>query len=102
MVETATAEFPGVPVRAVVGGYHLAKLPPFRSMSESELAIAERRALLSLQGSNQNPQFFTLPGNARAHSTNHAAVSMSMRDEFWVARHMAVPHITVHRRLDRS
>jgi len=41
MVETASAEFPGVPVRAVVGGFHLAKLPPFRGMSESERAVKD-------------------------------------------------------------
>lgn len=41
MVDTASAEFPGVPVKAVVGGFHLAKLPPFRGMSESEPAVAD-------------------------------------------------------------
>ena len=41
MVETASAEFPGVPIRAVVGGFHLAKLPPLRGMSESERAVAD-------------------------------------------------------------
>lgn len=40
MVETASAEFPGVPVKAVVGGFHLTKLPPFRGMSESERTVA--------------------------------------------------------------
>jgi 7,8-dihydropterin-6-yl-methyl-4-(beta-D-ribofuranosyl)aminobenzene 5'-phosphate synthase len=40
MVEAASAEFPGLPIRAVVGGFHLAKLPPFRGMSESERAVA--------------------------------------------------------------
>jgi 7,8-dihydropterin-6-yl-methyl-4-(beta-D-ribofuranosyl)aminobenzene 5'-phosphate synthase len=40
MVETASAEFPGAPVRAVVGGFHLAQLPPCRGMSESERAVA--------------------------------------------------------------
>jgi 7,8-dihydropterin-6-yl-methyl-4-(beta-D-ribofuranosyl)aminobenzene 5'-phosphate synthase len=49
MVETASAEFPGVPVKAVVGGFHLAKLPPFRGMSESERAVADiGRAVLDL------------------------------------------------------
>jgi 7,8-dihydropterin-6-yl-methyl-4-(beta-D-ribofuranosyl)aminobenzene 5'-phosphate synthase len=49
MVETAAAEFPGVPIRAVVGGFHLAKLPPFRGMSESERAVADiGRAVLDL------------------------------------------------------
>ena len=48
MVETASAEFPGVPIRAVVGGFHLAKLPPFRGMSESERAVADiGRAVLA-------------------------------------------------------
>ncbi len=41
MVETASADFPGVPVKAVVGGFHLAKLPPFRGMSENERAVAD-------------------------------------------------------------
>ena len=40
MVEAAAAEFPGVPVRAVVGGFHLASLPPFRGASEREEVIA--------------------------------------------------------------
>jgi 7,8-dihydropterin-6-yl-methyl-4-(beta-D-ribofuranosyl)aminobenzene 5'-phosphate synthase len=48
MVETASAEFPGVPVKAVVGGFHLAKLPPFRGMSESERTVADvGRAVLA-------------------------------------------------------
>ena len=41
MVETASAALPGLPIRAVVGGFHLAKLPPFRGMSESEPAVAD-------------------------------------------------------------
>ncbi len=41
MVETASAEFPGIPIRAVVGGFHLAKLPPFRGMSEGARAVTE-------------------------------------------------------------
>jgi 7,8-dihydropterin-6-yl-methyl-4-(beta-D-ribofuranosyl)aminobenzene 5'-phosphate synthase len=41
MVETVSAEFPGVPIKAVVGGFHLAALPPFRRMSESAGAVAE-------------------------------------------------------------
>jgi 7,8-dihydropterin-6-yl-methyl-4-(beta-D-ribofuranosyl)aminobenzene 5'-phosphate synthase len=41
MVDTAAAEFPGLPIRAVVGGFHLAKLPPLRGMSESERVVAE-------------------------------------------------------------
>lgn len=50
MVETASAEFPGIPVRAVIGGFHLAKLPPFRGMTESERAVADiGRALLDLR-----------------------------------------------------
>jgi len=49
MVETASAEFPGVPIRAVVGGFHLAKLPPLRGMSESERAVTDiGRAVLDL------------------------------------------------------
>jgi 7,8-dihydropterin-6-yl-methyl-4-(beta-D-ribofuranosyl)aminobenzene 5'-phosphate synthase len=50
MVETASAEFPGIPIRAVVGGFHLAKLPPFRGMSESESVVADiGRAVLDLR-----------------------------------------------------
>ncbi len=47
MVEAAAAEFPGVPVEAVVGGFHLASLPPFRGASEREEVIADigRRVL---------------------------------------------------------
>jgi 7,8-dihydropterin-6-yl-methyl-4-(beta-D-ribofuranosyl)aminobenzene 5'-phosphate synthase len=41
MVETVKTEFPGVPVKAVVGGFHLARLPPFRGMSESERVVKE-------------------------------------------------------------
>jgi 7,8-dihydropterin-6-yl-methyl-4-(beta-D-ribofuranosyl)aminobenzene 5'-phosphate synthase len=41
MVEAASAEFPGVPIKAVVGGFHLAKLPPFRGMSETERAVTD-------------------------------------------------------------
>jgi 7,8-dihydropterin-6-yl-methyl-4-(beta-D-ribofuranosyl)aminobenzene 5'-phosphate synthase len=41
MVEAASAEFPGLPIRAVVGGFHLAKLPPFRGMSEGAQAVAD-------------------------------------------------------------
>jgi 7,8-dihydropterin-6-yl-methyl-4-(beta-D-ribofuranosyl)aminobenzene 5'-phosphate synthase len=49
MVEAARANFPGIPIRAVVGGFHLAKLPPFRGTSESESAVADLgRAVLDL------------------------------------------------------
>jgi 7,8-dihydropterin-6-yl-methyl-4-(beta-D-ribofuranosyl)aminobenzene 5'-phosphate synthase len=41
MVETASAQFPGVPVKAVIGGFHLAKLPPFSGMSENERVVAD-------------------------------------------------------------
>jgi len=48
MVETASAEFPGLPIRAVVGGFHLAKLPPFRGISGTERAVADiGRAVLA-------------------------------------------------------
>jgi 7,8-dihydropterin-6-yl-methyl-4-(beta-D-ribofuranosyl)aminobenzene 5'-phosphate synthase len=40
MVETAAADFSGLPIRAVVGGFHLARLPPFHGMSESESVVA--------------------------------------------------------------
>jgi len=40
MVEAVTAAFPGVPVKAVVGGFHLTRLPPFRGMDETEAVVA--------------------------------------------------------------
>jgi 7,8-dihydropterin-6-yl-methyl-4-(beta-D-ribofuranosyl)aminobenzene 5'-phosphate synthase len=49
MVETVSTEFPGVPVRAVVGGFHLAALPPLRGMAESARVVADiGRAVLEL------------------------------------------------------
>jgi len=41
MVETVKTEFPEPPVKAVVGGFHLAALPPFRGMSENERVVQE-------------------------------------------------------------
>jgi 7,8-dihydropterin-6-yl-methyl-4-(beta-D-ribofuranosyl)aminobenzene 5'-phosphate synthase len=41
MVETVQTEFPGVPVKAVIGGFHLAGLPPFGGMSESAHVVKE-------------------------------------------------------------
>ena len=41
MVERVSAEFPGVPVKTVVGGFHLAALPPFRGMAESERFVTD-------------------------------------------------------------
>ncbi len=46
---TVSPEFPGVPVRAVVGGFHLAALPPLRGMAESARVVADiGRAVLEL------------------------------------------------------
>jgi 7,8-dihydropterin-6-yl-methyl-4-(beta-D-ribofuranosyl)aminobenzene 5'-phosphate synthase len=39
MVETVAAEFPGTAIKVVVGGFHLAALPPFRGMSESATTV---------------------------------------------------------------
>jgi 7,8-dihydropterin-6-yl-methyl-4-(beta-D-ribofuranosyl)aminobenzene 5'-phosphate synthase len=40
MVDTVQRHFPGVPVRAVVGGFHLVALPPFNRMSDSAHEVA--------------------------------------------------------------
>ncbi|NJD31722.1 MAG: MBL fold metallo-hydrolase [Gammaproteobacteria bacterium] len=40
MVEKVRQEFPGVPIRAVVGGFHLVALPPFNRMSDRESDVA--------------------------------------------------------------
>jgi 7,8-dihydropterin-6-yl-methyl-4-(beta-D-ribofuranosyl)aminobenzene 5'-phosphate synthase len=47
MVETVQQEFPGVPIRAVVGGFHLVALPPFNRMSDrtADVAALGRRIL---------------------------------------------------------
>jgi 7,8-dihydropterin-6-yl-methyl-4-(beta-D-ribofuranosyl)aminobenzene 5'-phosphate synthase len=47
MVETVKSAFPGLPVRTVVGGFHLAAVPPFRGMSErAEVIEALGRAVV--------------------------------------------------------
>ena len=47
MVETVQHEFPGVSIRAVVGGFHLVALPPFNRMSDraDDVAALGRRIL---------------------------------------------------------
>ena len=40
MVDTVQRHFPGVPVRAVIGGFHLVALPPFNRMSDSTHDVA--------------------------------------------------------------
>lgn len=47
MVERVTAEFPGLPVRALLGGFHLVSLPPFNGMSEPRATVEDiARAVL--------------------------------------------------------
>ncbi len=41
MVETVCREFPGAPVRAVVGGFHFGARPPFGGLSETEQTVTE-------------------------------------------------------------
>jgi len=41
MVDTVQRHFPGVPVKAVVGGFHLVALPPFNRMSDSAQDVAD-------------------------------------------------------------
>jgi 7,8-dihydropterin-6-yl-methyl-4-(beta-D-ribofuranosyl)aminobenzene 5'-phosphate synthase len=47
MVERVQREFPGKPVKAVVGGFHLVALPPFNRMSDrrSDVAAMGRKIL---------------------------------------------------------
>ena len=40
ILEKVRQEFPGVPIKAVVGGLHLVALPPFNRMSDSESDVA--------------------------------------------------------------
>ena len=49
MVETVQQQFPGVPVKAVIGGFHLVALPPFKRMSGSREHVEQvGRAVLDL------------------------------------------------------
>ena len=41
MMDTVQRHFPGVPVKAVVGGFHMVALPPFTRMSDSAQDVAE-------------------------------------------------------------
>lgn len=41
MVDTVTREFEGVPIKAVIGGFHLVSLPPFNFMAGSKREVED-------------------------------------------------------------
>ncbi len=41
MIDTVAREFKGVPIKTVIGGFHLVSLPPFSAMAESKAEVEQ-------------------------------------------------------------